>query len=299
MLSVVLAAVLGASPSPSPSPLPFPEILHTITSPGCDTLHHVTLPVGYVTRVNDQGFRAMAFSTQKFMSFFMPGDVPTAADIQAALGNSNGANPQLNGTGSAMSTEMSSSSGDDPILYSPKQTIMAANIDRVAEQIIGNLALEKKYVDDSLKQYPPGTDPQVDALRAHAQNVMALQEALAGRYEQFAGEYIDNMGVADMTRGSQADLATLKEALRALLVGQGGALQGAQAESSSDPNYGYPSIQDLAKQGSTGQIVSALRDQEFGFSSALFNAFNECHGTHYVVNPVTGSPVPAPAASPK
>lgn len=292
MLSFVLAAVIDASPTPSP--LPFPEILHTITSPGCETLHHVTLPVGYVTRVNDRAFRAMAFSTQKFMSFFMPGDVPTAADIQAALGNSNGADPELNGTGSAMSTEMSSSSGDDPILYSPKQTIMASNIDRVAQEIIGNLALEKKYVDDSLKQYPPGTDPKVDELRAHAQNVMALQSALAGRYEQFAGEYIDNMGIADMTRGSQADLATVKLALRSLLVGQGGSLEGAQVRSSNDPNYGYASIQDLAQAGPTGDVVSALRDQEFGFSRALFDAYNECHGTHYVVNPVSATPAPSP-----
>lgn len=292
MLSLVLAVVLGATPTPSP--LPFPEILHTVTSPGCETLHHVTLPVGYVTRVNDQAFRAMAFSTQKFMSFFMPGDTPSAADIQAALGNSNGQDPQLNGTGSAMSTEMSASSSDDPILYSPKQTIMAANIDRVAEEIIGNLALEKKYVDESLAQYPPGTDPKVDELRAHAQDVMALQQSLAGRYEQFAGEYIDNMGVADMTRMNQADLSTIKLALRALLVGQGGALQGVQAQDSSDPNYGYSSIQELAKQGSTGQIVSALRDQEFAFSSALFDTYNQCHGTHYVVQPVNGSPAPSP-----
>jgi hypothetical protein len=292
MLSLALVAVLEAV-SPSPSPLPFPEIIRTVTSPDCATLRNVTLPVGYVTRVNDRGFRAMAFSTQKFMSFFMPGDTPSIADLQAALGNSNGADPQLNGTGSAMSTEMSASSGDDPVLYSPKQTIMAANIDRVAEEIIGNLVLEKKYVDDSLKEYPPGTDPRVDALRAHAQNVMALQEALAGRYEQFAAEYIDNMGVADMTRTSQSGLATVKMALRALLMGQGGGLEGAQAQPSSGSD-GYESIQELAKQGSTGQVVSALRDQEYAFSQALFNTYNSCHGTHYVVNPITGSPPPSP-----
>jgi hypothetical protein len=243
-----------------------------------------------VTRFNDKAFGAMALSTQKFLSHFMPGDVPTAADVQAALGNTNGQGSALNGSGSPLSSEESSSSQDDPLVYGPQQILDASRIDSVAQQIFGNLQLERSYLAKSYKEYPSGTDPHVDQLRAEAENVIELQQALASRYERFAGEYIDNMGVADMVSNSQTDLAIFKITLRGLLLGETASLAGAGSEQANQPYYGFDNLDELAKGGSNGQIVSALRTEEYAFSSQLFSTYNECHGTHYVINPPTAAP---------
>lgn len=296
MLSTLLAVAI-AMPTPSPSPLP-PTIIYTVSSATCATLQNVTRPVGYVTRVNDKAFKAMALTTQKFLSGIMPGDVPTAAQVRQAFGDGPDV-PASNGTGSAASTEMSSSSGDDPVIYSPQHTIEASDIDQLAQAIIGNITLERSYIDQSLKKYPPGTDPRVDALRAQAQNLIALQSAAVSRYETFAGMYIDNMGVADMTRGRSLAMGgngpdgqvDIKTALRELLLGDASGLGASPRYRSDKPYYGYGSIQDLAKDGSTGEVISAMRDQEVEFTKGLFSAYNECHGTHIVLKtPPTPKP---------
>lgn len=305
MLSLVLAATLSTTPTPLPT-LP-PEIIRITTSPGCETLARVNMPVGFVSRYNDRAFRAMAYATQKFLSHIMPGDVPTTADLDLAFGNDPLTNGAGNGTGTALSAAESSTTGDDPIIYGPQQTIDASRIDQVAQQIFENVRLEQQYVDKSLKEYPPGSDPKVDALRAQAQNMIALQQAVASRYEQFAGEYIDNMGVAEMTNmgvpGSggeqqgQQSLASFKIALRGLLLGQTQGLSGDEQVNENAPYYGYGSIQNLAKSGSTGEVVSALRRQEYEFSNSLIGTYNQCHATHFVLRPPSQA-APSPSPSP-
>ena len=277
MLALLLAVGL-LSPTPAPSPT-LPEIMHTVTSPMCSTLTNVTVPVGYNSRVNDQAFLAMALTTQKFLSSFMPGDIPTAAEVQAAFeGVTLGTSLYANGS-SATDIDVPSK-GDDPTLYGPKQTILMANIDRVGNEIVTNLSAERKYVDDSLQQYPPGSDPRVDVLRAHAQNVIALQQALLDRYLRITGQYFGNRGVPGAAVNTTTDPATLNAAIRGLLLGEVAAMGSTQANYSE-----FDSIQTLAKAGSAGQVVSALRDQELYFTKALFDAYNQCHGTHYTVEP--------------
>ncbi|MGA7747043.1 MAG: hypothetical protein WCC70_01590 [Candidatus Aquilonibacter sp.] len=278
MLSILLAAGLF-SPTPAPSPT-LPEIMHTVTSPMCSALQNVTIPVGYNSRVNDQAFLAMALTSRKFLSSFMPGDIPTAAEVEAAFEGVN-SGTALYGNGSSAPTDIDvPGKGDDPTLYGPKQTILMANLDRIANEIVTNLSAERKYVSDSLQQYPPGADPHVDVLRAHAQNVIALQQALLDRYQRITGQYFGNRGVPGAAVNTQTDPATLNAAIRGLLLGEVASMGSTQA------NYAeFDSIQSLAEAGSAGQVVSALRDQELYFTKALFEAYNQCHGTHYTVEP--------------
>jgi hypothetical protein len=278
MLALLLAAGF-LSPTPAPSPT-LPEIMHTVTSPTCSTLQSMTIPVGYNSRVNDQAFLAMALTSRKFLSSFMPGDIPTAAEVEAAFeGVSLGTS--LYGNASSAATDIDvPGKGDDPTLYGPQQTILMANLDRIANEIVANLTAERKYVDDSLKQYPPGTDAHVDVLRAHAQNVMALQQALLDRYQRITGQYFGNRGVPGAAVDTATDPATLKTAIRGLLLGEVGAMDEKQGNYSE-----YDSLQSLAQSGSAGQVVSALRDQELYFTKALFDAYNQCHGTHLTVQP--------------
>jgi hypothetical protein len=292
MLSIVLSVLL---PNSAPTPLPTlpPEITHTVTTAQCSTLHGVTMPVGVVIRANDQAFKAMAVSTQKFLSHFMPGDVPTAADLAATLNNPYSSNQNPNGTGTALSTELSSSGGDDDLLYGPGQILNAARIDTVAQEIYENLTLERKYLKESYQRYPKGIDPAVDEQREHVQNMIDLQQSLADRYEEFASTFIGNMGVADMTRTDQDDSATFKESLRGLLLGDLGDLGSVHGSAqASDPKFGYDTVSDLAKDGSNGQVVQALRFQEFMFTQSLVANYNHCNGTNYTLTPLSSKPLP-------
>ena len=304
---LISALVAAADPAPAATAAP-PEIIHTVTSEQCSTLHKMTLPVGYVAKVNDQAFGAMALSTSKFLKHFMPGDAPTAADIQSALGNTpdNNQNSSIqesgigqnqtanNGTGTALTASESSGREDDPILYGPGQTLNAARIDAVAQQIYGNIELERKYMNESIKEYPPGTDARVDQLRERAQNLIDLQQALADRYDQFAFTYLSNIGAAQMQTNDQASLGVFKTSLRGLILGDVGGLGGGAPLSGADQNFGYDSVQQLARTGSNGQIVAALRYHQYQFTQSLFDTYNVCHGTHFTIAP----PRPAPTETP-
>ncbi len=291
-----LLAVTGA-PAPAPTPTLPPVIIRTITTARCTTLHEMMRPIGYVTRRNDDAFRAMAYSTRDFLSHFMPGDVPSVADLQASLGPYNGQGSGLNGTGTAMSTNLSSSRGNDSLLYGPSQVLSAARIDDVAQQIFGNIMVERSILTKSYKKFPQGQNPKIDAMRRNAQNVMLLQEALANRYEQFAGTYFDGMDLARMTANNSADVATIKISLRELLLGDTTGLAGAanRKVSPNDPFFGYDSIDQLAQYGNPGEVLTALRGQEFAFTSQLIRTYNVCHQSHYILAPIHTMP----AASPK
>ena len=289
MLATIILASLGAfAPAPSPVPTLPPIIVRTVTTETCTTLHQLVRPVGYVSRRNDAAFRAMALSTQKFLGHFMPGDAPTAADLQAALGSTYG-------SGTPLTALEGSSQTDDSLLYGPQQTLSASRIDAVAQQIFENIILERGIMKKSLSKFPPGRNARVDAMRRLAQNVIDLQYALANRYERFAGTYIDEIGVSGMTANSASDLSAFKVALRALLFGDA---NGLAADSAGNPSAGnnveFKSINDLAQAGSTAQVVRTLRAEEFAFARTLVSTFNQCHGTHYIIK----SPKPLPSATP-
>ncbi len=296
--ALTLSSLLAVVPSPAPAPTPTlpPVIIRTITTARCTTLHEMMRPIGYVTRRNDDAFRAMAFATQKFLSHFIPGDVPTIADLQASLGSSNGSGSALNGTGTAMSTSLSSSQGNDPLVYGPSQILNAARIDSVAQQIFGNIMVERSFLTKSYKKFPAGKNPKVDAMRRAAQNVMTLQEALASRYEKFAGTYFDGMDLARMTTNNQSGVATLKMTLRGLLLGdtRGLASDSHRKLSPNDPFFGYQSVNQLAQDGNPGEVLTALKGQEFAFTSTLIHTYNVCHQSHYILAPIHTMPAPSP-----
>ncbi len=305
----LLLAVAIATPNPVPSAPP--QIYRMSVSPSCKTLSNVMLPVGYVTRRDDAAFRAAARSMANILNNFMPGDVPTVADIDAALGT--GPNTGINninanndprvagangvGTGTAASAELSDSSGDDPLMYGPKQILDASHVDMAVQHIISNIQLERGYIRKSLALYPPHADPRVDELRHKTEELIVLQQALAARYDNFAGTYIDNIGMADMIRNSPGQLDQFKLTLRGLLLGDTSGLTHAEARRMREPNFGYANVEQLATMGSNGELVQALGQHEFAFTKALISQYNQCHGTHYVL---TTKPHPAPASpSPK
>ncbi|MHB8146722.1 MAG: hypothetical protein ACYDGM_05580 [Vulcanimicrobiaceae bacterium] len=276
IIPAILAALIAVAPAPTAPPV----IFHTVSSPLCNSLQSTILPVGYVSKINDTAFSAMARSTQKFLSNLFPGDDPTVADLDAALAGQ---------PTTALTQEMGSTAGDDQLLYGPGQILDASRIDAVAQQIFQNLTLEDGYMKQSFKAYPPGTDPSVDTLRQRAQNLIDLQRALANRYEQFASTYLDNQGMARMTTNSQSQLALFKVYLRGLLLGDTSGLNGV-APGASD--RAFKSVSDLARNGSAGQVVRELRAQEYAFAPALTSTFDQCRGTKFTVK--TPAPRPTP-----
>jgi hypothetical protein len=284
LLSVAIGGVLP-SPAPSPTSTPvqsqfYPTIIHTRTSASCTTLRKLLTPVGFVARRNDDAFRAMAFSVQKFLSGIDPADVPSLGELQAAQ---DVADPS---TG-AEADQIDQGTSDDTLLYGPSQVLDAARIDRVANQIFANIVLEDSYMNQSWKDYPHGSDPVVDALRQHAQNLIDLQRALADRYEAFAERYLSNQDMAAQRDPTEREYFKLY--LRALLLGQVGELtQGG----SQVPDEGYLTTSQRARLGSVATVVQDLRTQEREWAAAYLSTYNVCNGTHYVI--VAPSPSRAP-----
>jgi hypothetical protein len=283
MFAQILLTTLVAATSPTPEPTLPPEIIHTISSPVCSSLQNTIMPIGYVTKINDQALRSMALSTQKFLSNIYPSDIPTAADVDAAMSTSAGGSPTV--------SELGASQTDDDLLYSPGQILSAARIDSVAQQIFLNIALENQYLQQSYKEYPVGTDPKVDALRQRAQQMVDLQQAMASRYEQFAGTYLSNIGSAAEQTNDQSSLALLKVYMRGLLLGD---TNGLATLSPSGDNGGFPSVRELARNGTPGQVLNELRTQEFAFAPEMIGTFNDCKGTKFTLKTTTPAPTPTP-----
>jgi hypothetical protein len=285
MLIAVLALqnVLGGfTPAPAPTPKgQLPEIIHTVTSATCTTLHKATLPVGYVAKRNDEAFKAMATSIQKFLHGIYPTDVPTTGELQAAL--------EQQDTTALTADDLGPDNEDDQLLYGPDQVLTAAKIDSVAQQIFENVTLEKQVIAQSLKQYPPGADAKVDAMRQRAQNLIDLQRALADKYEQFAGTYLGDQDMTRLLAGSSGG-AQMKLFLRALLLGEAGALTG----SGSDAPDGGNDVNYTQRYGDVAQIVHELIVQEHAFATETISLYNQCNGT----NIIFATPAPKPTPSP-
>ena len=286
VLPVILSVAIGVLPSPTPSPTSapyefYPEIIHTRTSATCTTLRKLLTPVGYVTRRNDEAIRAMAISLQKFLSGIDPADVPSLADVEAAQGMADSS------TGANVSN-VDQSTQDDTLLYGPNQVLKAAAIEDVANQIYHNITVENSYMKQSWTDYPQGSDPAVDALRQHAQNMIDLQRGIADRYMQFAGTYLSNQNMAQTQDPTQREYFKLY--LRALLLGQAAELSDNGSDAGDDD--GYLTEGERARLGSVAQVVRGLHQEEGAFAPAYFSTYNDCNGTHY--NVVGPSPAPSP-----
>jgi hypothetical protein len=282
-MSVLLASA-NASPSPAPLPTLPPLIEHTVTSSTCTALRKYFGNIGYVTRRNDEAFGAMARSVRTFVAGIYPSDVPSAAELVAAQ-NSTG-----DGDNGTSADQVGGPNEDDTLIYGPGQILNAARIETVANEIYANLVLEGKIMNESWKEYPAGTDPHIDALRQHLQNMMDLQRGLADKYETFAGTYLSNNGMATLRDpGSEV---FFKLYLRALLLGDVSELQ--ETGQDAVTNDGFTSERDRERLGTVADLVKGLRDEERAYAPAVLQTMNQCNGTNYVIN---GSS-PEPSASP-
>lgn len=284
--SLILATVLaaGGNSSPAPSPLPTlpPLIIRTQTSATCTALHKYFTSIGYVTRRNDEAFYAMGRSVRAFVAGIYPSDVPSAGELAAAQSGSGD-------TGTA-SDELGGPNQDDTLLYGPGQILTAARIETVANEIYGNLVTEGKIMNESWKEYPAGSDRNIDAMRQHLQNMMDLQRGLADKYENFARTYLSNNGMVQVEDPSQQTYFKLY--LRALLLGDVSELQESPDSATDD---GYVSTRDRERLGTVADLVHGLSEEERTYAPAVIPTMNACNGTNYVINASS----PQPAASPR
>lgn len=251
------------------------------------------LPVGYASKVNDQGFDAMAQSTMDYLKHFMYKDVLGTNYGSGLHSNESGggAAGNDNGTGTADSAMQSASRLEDQTSFGPQQTMAAARIDRTAQAIYKNVAQERNFLNESEREYPRGVNPKLDALRKRTEDLITFQNTVADRYEAFAETYIMSSDYAEIASNSARDAANIKENLRGLLFGVAANITEDRTKPGPASNFGYRDAADLAKNGSSGQVVAAMRYQQYVFSSSLYDVYNQCHGTHFVLPP---SPTPAP-----
>lgn len=247
MLPLMMVVVLAATPAPKPTP-PLKVIINVHSTSFCSSVRTMAVPIGYVTRRNDEAFAAIDHSMVKFFE--------SIAGISSA-GNAD--------------WETLNSELDDAAIYTPMGALSTMKINQIAYQIMHNLSLEDHVMHESWIKYPQGAYPTIDAMRERLQNLMDLQRALASKYVQFASIYTDNAGQAKYAD----DAATFKSLLRDTILGYASALE--EAKNGSDP--GVPpqqTVHDLAHSGSVAGVVKELRLQEMAFTSEIVDAGNSC-----------------------
>lgn len=250
MLAIILAvATVTATPSPAPKATPPLKVIVNVKSNAfCAQVRQMAVPIGYVTRRNEEAFGAMDHSMIKFMENMRGVSSATAADLQSM-----------------------DNSLDDNELYTPTNDITVMQMNQVANAIAKNLTLEDKVMNDSWKAHPKGENAAVDGLRQRMQNLMDLQRALDNRYLEFAGMYIDNQGQARMV----SNPAPFKAFLRDSIMGLAGALYDVKTQGDAEL-VAQASTHDTAKYGNIAQIVRELRLQEMAFSVEIIDSANTC-----------------------
>ncbi len=208
----------------------------------------MAVPIGYVTRRNDEAFAAINHSLLKF--------------FESVRGVSSAGTQDLEALGSEL---------DDASIYTPTGTLSAMKVGQLAYDVAQNLTLEDQIMHDSWTKYPKGEYPNVDAMRDRLQNLMDLQRALVGRYVEFASTYNDNAGQAKYAD----DAASFKALLRDTILGLSSALAHA-----NDPGFteapSPETVHDLARTGKVGDVVRELKLQELAFSTEIVDAGNSC-----------------------
>jgi|SRR5579863_1535487 len=294
MIAIVrIAMLLGVLQTPQPSPTPSlpPEIIHTVSSETCTALSSLLLPVGYASKTNDQGFDAMSTEIGGYMSHMMFGDDPHIVhpSLDAAFDGSKHSS-------AAPATVSSGPDGDDPIAYGPDQTIKMSHINVIAGQLAGNITYERKLLAQSYAAEPRGKSASLDALRQKTENLIETQSALLQRFQGLASLYLENIGESGMECGQRKTcMGTFNANLRALLFGSTIGLDTSKARAISGPFGSYKDAKGLAKDGSAGEVIGAMRFNEGLFSTTLIDTYNQCRGTHYVVNKATPAPTPRPS----
>jgi hypothetical protein len=100
-----------------------------------------------------------------------------------------------------------------------------------------------------------------------------------------SGQQRGGIGGATPAPVGKQDTEAFSLALRGLLFGEVAGLQAAGNAASAGGLYGYASPAELGKYGTNGQIVQALRRQEYEFSSSLISAIDACGGHYRLKSP--------------
>lgn len=246
MIPIILAVAVAAAPSPKPTPLKV--IIHIRSNTTfCSSVRSMAVPIGYVTRRNDEAFAAMNHSVLKY--------------FESVRGVTSAGVPDME----ALSSEL-----DDSAIYTPTGALSAMKVGQIAYDVDQNLTLEDRIMQDSWTKYPKGAYPNIDAMRDRLQNLMDLQRALVARYTEFASVYTDNAGQAKFAD----DAASFKSLLRDTILGLSSALAHAHDPEEYTPAYG--TVHELARAGRVSDVVKELKLQEMAFSNEIVGAGNSC-----------------------
>ena len=246
MLAVLLAAAL-ATPSPKPTPA-LKVIVNEKSTNFCTSIRTMAVPIGYVTRRNDQAFGAIDHRMVTFLENIRGVSAADAGELQALA-----------------------SALDDDDIYGPMNDLDVVQMDKIAYDIMQNLTLEDNVMKQSWKQYPQGKFPTIDGLRQRLQNLMDLQRSLANSYMSFTSTYLDNRGQARFSENT----ASFKSLLRNTILGLSSALAASHAE--VDPEIApQASAHDIATRGDVKEVVKELRLQELAFTSEILTAGDTC-----------------------
>jgi|SRR5579863_8245190 len=287
MVSTILFAfslVFAQAVQPTPAASLPPEIIHTVSSESCTALSNLLLPVGQASKLNDKGFDAMSAAVGGYMSHMMFGDDPNIRhpSLQVAPNGSGGA-----GAGGATGISPTEA---DPIAFGPDQTIKMSRINTIAGELTENVTYERRLLAQSYAAEPRGKNPTVDALRQKTENLIETQNVLLQRFQNLASMYLENIGEAGMECSSGSCSKSFSANLRALIFGSTIGLNTNTAAAASSATGGYKDTKQLAKVGSAADVIGAIRFNEVAFTSSLYDVYNECHGTHYVVPKATTPP---------
>jgi hypothetical protein len=208
----------------------------------------MAVPIGYVTRRNDEAFGAIDHHMLRFLKNIQGVSAPGAGELQA------------------LESEL-----DDDAIYGPMNGLDVVQMDKIAYDIMQNLTLEDDLMKQSWRQYPEGKSPAVDTLRQRLQNLMDLQRSLANSYMSFTSTYVDNRGQARFAQNP----GKFKALLREVILGLSSAL--ADSHAHVDPEAApQASAHDIATYGDVTAVVKELRLQELAFTPEILAAGETC-----------------------
>jgi hypothetical protein len=255
--SVILSVLIGAA---TDAATPAPGSPPPVTPATCTTLHDVVMPVGYVTKKNDEDFSAIGGVLEDFARPIDPTDTPSAFDVQASM---NGRSIPTTGAQTAINSLNTSEQSE---------SMASDKVEKITTAINSNIGVEMQFMDKSLTDSPKGTDAQSDTLRDSVQQLMMLQHSLAAKYEDFNKTFLNIQGMANMQDPGQSQFFV--GYLRALLLGQE-----PQPATNGGPTQ-YLNADQRTRLTDVAQNVENLRKAEVSFAPDEIGTYNQCNNAH-------------------
>lgn len=159
LLATMLSTTSIATPLPQTTAQPLKVIVTVKSSTYCSALRSLAIPVGYVTHRNEDAFQAVS------------------ADVVQYWGIGGAAGPR------AYTEALRRRQQKNAPVSEWSQNTAVIHAKNAVHAIDANLDTERHLMSASLKQYPQGTDKDVDALRRRLQNLIELQTAMVNRVE--------------------------------------------------------------------------------------------------------------------